>query len=90
MALSLHHALRCDQFWAVGDDVVVTKPRCKSGKGVALRVGLEGTIMANPHLDSADGCCHDFRDRADDTNVKQSSVDSHQVSRSAGDVFCTL
>ena len=90
MALSLHHASLCDQLWAVGDVVDVTKPRCMTGKGVALSVGLRGTIMANPHLDSADGCCHDFKDRSDCTRDKQSSVDSRQVSRSAGDVFCTL
>ena len=57
---------------AVGDVVDVTKPGCVSGTDespasrsvqVALPVGLRGTIMANPHLDSADGCCHDFKDR---------------------------
>ena len=90
MALSLHHASRCDQLWAMGDVVDVTTLGCISGKGVALSVGLRGTIMANSHLDSADGCCHDFKDRSDFTIVKQSSVDSRQVSRSAGDVFCTL
>ena len=90
MALSLHHAPRCDQRWAVGDVVDVTEPGYISGKGVALSVGLRGTIMVNPHLVSADGCCHDFRDRSDWTRGKQSSVDSRQVSRSAGDVFCTL
>ena len=63
MALSLHHAPRCDQLWAVEDVVDVTTVECMSGKGVALSVGLRGTIMANPHLDSADGCCHDFNER---------------------------
>ena len=54
---------------AVGDVVHVAKPGCVSGSGrfpafqKALPVGLRGTIMANPHLDSADGCCHDFNDR---------------------------
>ena len=72
------------------DIVEVTKLGCVSGKGVPLSVGLRGTIMANPHLDGADGCCHDFKDRSDSTRGKQSSVDSRQVSRSAGDVFCTL
>ena len=86
IALSLHHAPRCDQLWAMGDVVDVTTPGCISGKGVPLSVGLRGTIMVNPHLDSADGCCHDFKDRS----WCPSSVDSRQVSRSAGDVFCTL
>ena len=85
MALSLHRALRCDQLWAMGDVVDVTKLECVSEKGVPLSVGLRGTIMANPYLDGADGCCHDFKDRGPSNNV-----DSRQVSRSAGDVSCTL
>ena len=66
MALSLHHASRCDQLWAMGDVVDVTELECVSGKGVPLSVGLRGTIMANPHLDGAAGCCHDFNDNQDE------------------------
>ena len=86
MALSLHHASLCDQLWAVGDVVDVTRPGCKSVKGVPLSVGLRGIIMATHILcymvDNTDDCRHDF------TAVR--FVDSRQVSRSAGDVFFTL
>ena len=69
MALSLHHVSRCDQLWAMGDVVDVMKSGCISGKGVPLSVGLRGTIMGNPHLDSADGCCHDFNDRQEEKGL---------------------
>ena len=71
MALSLHRVSRRDQLWAMGDVVDVISRGCISfdcilGKGVPLSVGLRGTIMANPHLDSAGGCCHDFNDKQDE------------------------
>ena len=81
MALSLHHAPQCDLLWAVGDVVDVATPGCISGKGVALYVGLRGTIMANLHLDSADGCCHDFNGEATNPppGLVHNNVDSRQV-----------
>ena len=69
MALSLHRALRRDQLWAMGDIVIVTKPGCVSRKGVPLSMELRGTIMANPHLDGADGCCHDFNDEQEEKGL---------------------
>ena len=69
MALSLHRALRRDQLWAVGDVVDVTKSGCVSGKGVPLSVELRGTIMANPYLDGADGCCHGFNDEQEEKGL---------------------
>ena len=69
VALSLHHAPRRDQQWAMEDVVEVTKPGCISGKGVPLSVGLRGNIMANPHLDGVDGCCHDFNDEREEKGL---------------------
>ena len=69
MALSLHHVSLCDQLWAMGDVVDVTESGCISGKGVPLSVGLRGTIMANPYLDGADGCCHDFNDEQEEKGL---------------------
>ena len=69
MALSLHRVSRRDQLWAMGDVVDVTESGCISGKGVPLSVDLRGTIMANPHLDGADGCCHDFNDKQEEKGL---------------------